>query len=409
LVKPVTGGLSDTITFCNFKVQAFSNSTPGSADGKPYGIRFDATDGAVTNIMPGFGNVVDHTTVAAISMVDGAGTTTNCRDLDFSGFRACPDNGKSFEFAKASSSAAVWVDLKVRGCHAEVVGPAPAFTISGAGIYNWIVSEVAFQDTTSTVKPQAILVQANGGYIGGNSFGPNTTTASAFTAAIEIDAAVTDITIGPNSYNPQIGTPVKEPAVYTTPNSPRRRIAGPDRSDAIPFVTPATGEYTHTCGAGTTATGTQAGAANRMDLFPWVCPSELTITAVAVAVTTGVASALGKVICYASDAKQRPSALLFETGNLDLSAIASVEASASYTFKKGVTYWFGFRHSSTATLATWALGSTPELPSTTFATGARNRVLRQTLTYATAAPATWTYATADGVTVNPIAIGLKAA
>jgi hypothetical protein len=411
LIEPVAGGVCDTITFSNFKVQAFSNSTPGSADGKPYGIRWNSRYGAVTNIFIEDGCVVDHTTVAAYSGTDEAGSTSNCRNHMINGLRACPDNGVAVSLVKVSADpAALWVSHRISGCHLEVVGPSPAISVSGAGYRQCSVVDTTIQDTTSTVKPRAIDIASDGWFFGGNSFGPNTSTATAFTVAIEItNAAIVDITIDQNYYHPGIVSPIKEPSVFTTPNAPRRRINGPNRSDAVAYITPNTGEYTHTCGAGTTATGTQQGAANRMDLYPWVCPAEVTITALAVAVTTGVASALGKIIVYNADAKQRPSGLVFESGNLDLSTISSPEAAFSFTFKKGVTYWFGFRHSSTATLATWALGSTPELPSTTFSGGARNRVLRQTLAYGTAAPSTWTYSTADAVTVNPIAIGLKVA
>lgn len=182
------------------------------------------------------------------------------------------------------------------------------------------------------------------------------------------------------------------------------RILAPD---AIPFVAPTSGDYVlTTIGAGG-ATGTLAGAADRVDIFPFIPRADLSIDRLAVNVTTAVAASLGKIVLYASNASGQPAGLLTETGNLDFSTIGVKEATVALTLRKGVTYWIGVRHSSTATLSAWAAAATPDLtvnaPTTQF-----RKVLRRTVTFASAAPNPWTYVSSETANAVATAIWLQA-
>ena len=179
------------------------------------------------------------------------------------------------------------------------------------------------------------------------------------------------------------------------------RIGGATRIIAdqdVPWLAPNAGDYALTttgaggaCGA---ATGTLAGAANRMDLFPFIPRDDITIYRLSVNVTTLIAAALGKVAVYGSDTTGRPASLILETGDLDFSAVGLKEATVSLTLRRGVAYWIGIRHSSTATLSGWASTATPNLNGGAPVTTAR-KVLRRALAYATPAPGAWGYLSSE--------------
>ena len=192
----------------------------------------------------------------------------------------------------------------------------------------------------------------------------------------------------------------------------RVRIGGMTRILAdqdVPWLTPVAGDYAlSTTGAGGAATGTLAGAANRMDIFPFIPRDDLTLDRLAVNVTTLIAGALGKIVVYSSDATGRPASLLLETADLDFSTAGVKPATVALTLRRGVTCWLGIRHSSTATLSAWASAATPDLNGGTPVTSAR-KVLRRTLAYATPAPASWGYLASETSAGPGTAIWLRAA
>lgn len=142
-----------------------------------------------------------------------------------------------------------------------------------------------------------------------------------------------------------------------------------------------------TIGAGA-ATGTLAGVADRMDLFPFVPRADLSIDRLSVNVTTAVASSLGKIVLYASNASGQPAGLLTETGTLDFSTTGVKEATVALTFRKGVTYWLGIGTTRPQRSA-WVANATPDL-TVNAPTTQQRKVLRRTVTFATAAPNPWT-------------------
>jgi hypothetical protein len=192
----------------------------------------------------------------------------------------------------------------------------------------------------------------------------------------------------------------------------RARLGGVTRILAdqdVPWLTPLAGDYAlTTTGAGGAATGVLAGAANRIDLFPFIPRDEFALDRLSVNVTTLIAAALGKIVVYSSDATGRPSSLLLETADLDFSAIGVKAATAALTLHSGITYWLGIRHSSTATLSAWASTATPDLNGGAPVTTAR-KVLRRTLAYATAAPGTWGYLASETTAGPGTAIWMRAA
>lgn len=192
----------------------------------------------------------------------------------------------------------------------------------------------------------------------------------------------------------------------------RARVGGATRILAgqdVPWLTPVAGDYAlSTTGAGGAATGVLAGAAGRIDLFPFIPRDDIVLDRLAVNITTLIAAALGKIVVYSADALGRPASLLLETGDLDFSTVGVKPATVSLTLRCGVTYWLGIRHSSTATLSAWASTATPDLNGGAPVTTAR-KVLRRTLAYATAAPGTWGYLSSETNAGPGTAIWLRAA
>jgi Protein of unknown function (DUF2793) len=192
----------------------------------------------------------------------------------------------------------------------------------------------------------------------------------------------------------------------------KARLGGVTRIIAdqdVPWIAPAAGDYAlTTSGAGGAATGVLAGAAGRIDLFPFIPRDDITVDRLSVNVTTLIAAALGKIVLYAADATGRPASLILETGDLDFSTVGLKEATVAQTLRRGITYWIGIRHSSTAILSAWASTATPDLNGGTPVTTAR-KVLRRTLTYATAAPGTWGYLSSETNAGPGAAIWLRAA
>ena len=192
----------------------------------------------------------------------------------------------------------------------------------------------------------------------------------------------------------------------------RARLGGVTRILAdqdVPWIVPAAGDYAlTTSGAGGAATGVLAGAAGRIDLFPFIPRDDITIDRLSVNVTTLIAAALGKIVLYAADGTGRPAAMILETGDLDFSTVGLKEATVAQILRRGITYWIGIRHSSTAILSAWASTATPDLNGGAPVTTAR-KVLRRTLAYVTAAPGTWGYLSSETNAGPGAAIWLRAA
>ena len=160
-----------------------------------------------------------------------------------------------------------------------------------------------------------------------------------------------------------------------------------------------------------TSPTTLAGAANRVDMAPFYTSARLRIDRIGVAVSTAVASALGRCFIYGSDADGWPDDLLYEgSSDLDFSGTGLREHTLDFTFDSGRQYWVGVRHSSTATLRTINLGSAVNLGPNGGAATNYFSAIRRTITFANALPSTWNFVAGDRVAnVTPPSIRMRAA
>lgn len=167
----------------------------------------------------------------------------------------------------------------------------------------------------------------------------------------------------------------------------------------IPFLVPPVGEYLQTTsGPGGAAAATLAGAANRFEIYPYLPRADLTLNQLVVNCTTAVASAQGKLVVYSSDADGRPDALVLETDPLNFATTGPKIAAVTLNLLQYQTYWFGIRHSSTATLSAWASTATPDINGGTAISTSARKTLRRTLAFATAAPRPWGFVSSE---INP--------
>lgn len=226
---------------------------------------------------------------------------------------------------------------------------------------------------------------------------------TSFTDALSADAATGSVTLAkPVRLTGQAGdpgSPVDGNLWYNSTTGQLKVRAGGevrivDGQRDVHWLTPVTGDYMlTTMGAGST-TGTLAGAASRIDLFPFTARADSAVSGLAVNCTAAVASALGKLVVYDSDSLGRPNALLLETADLDLSTTGVKTGAVSLMLRAGKTYWLGFRSSSTATISTWAPTATPDINGGTPVTAAR-KILRRTLAYTTTATSTWGFLSSE--------------
>jgi len=160
-----------------------------------------------------------------------------------------------------------------------------------------------------------------------------------------------------------------------------------------------------------TASSTLAGAANRVDLAPFYTSQRLRVDQIGVSVSTAVASALGRIVIYASDDTGWPSEKVYEgASNLDFGSTGYKFHTLDFSFDSGRQYWVGVLQSSTATLRTIGLGSAVNL-GVNGSNGANYfTVLRRTHTFANLLPADWGFLAADRVAnVTPPSIRFRAA
>lgn len=160
--------------------------------------------------------------------------------------------------------------------------------------------------------------------------------------------------------------------------------------DKFPFVAPDAGRYVRSATGCSTTTTTMTGVADRTDIYPFIPRFDMKVDRLGASISTGVAGALGRFVVYGSSADGRPAARLFESPDLDFSAVGVKEASLDLGMRKGRQYWLGLRHSSTASLYAWQFYNTPDLDQSNISTTPA-KLLRRALSHATPAPAAWGY------------------
>lgn len=153
---------------------------------------------------------------------------------------------------------------------------------------------------------------------------------------------------------------------------------------------------------------TIATAVDRFDFYPLIpLANDLTISALALYVTTGVASAKSRLGIYADNGgKPDGGALICDSGELDCATSSTGrEGAVSVTLEKGKRYWLAVLSNSTQTLRSMPTTVLPLGVGDLSGTTVRN-LRRATYTYA-AMPAT--APTTSGTSGTQVAIGLKIA
>ncbi|QLQ20122.1 MAG: DUF2793 domain-containing protein [Exiguobacterium profundum] len=276
-----------------------------------------------------------------------------------------------------------------------VSAPATLFSHEGQGHQLKVNKAVA--DTASLLFQSGWSGRAEMGLAGSDSFAVKVSgDGTSFVTALEVTSGRVQMPVG-LALGAVTGDPVapQEGWLWLNQTAGQVRVRRSGASVAVgavsvPFLVPPSGEHVlTTMGSGTT-TGTTAGAAGRMDLFPFSPRLDMTIDQMVVNVTTAVASALGKLVVYLSDANGRPDARLLETGDMDFGTTGLKSVAVSAMLWGGATYWLGLRHSSTATVSAWQSAATPDINGGAPVTTAR-KILRRTLSYGTAAPSSWGY------------------
>jgi hypothetical protein len=158
-----------------------------------------------------------------------------------------------------------------------------------------------------------------------------------------------------------------------------------------------------------TAASTIAGAANRMDLYPFWTPVACPVDRVAINVTTGVAATSARVLIYSADSQGRPATKLLETDNLStVTTNTFPQETVDFTFAANTLYWVGVHNSSTATLRGIAVASMLPIGLASATATTHGTVLRTTPTYRSA-PANYTYTATQHVGAIAPAIRFRVA
>lgn len=161
-----------------------------------------------------------------------------------------------------------------------------------------------------------------------------------------------------------------------------------------------------------TGPGTLAGVANRLDLSPFYAPFDLTVDQIGVACSTGVASAVGRCVVYASGTDNWPAARLFygaaDLGFATTGYKAHTLSTPYFTFAANTLYWVGIHQSSTATLRTGSLSGSPNLGVNGSNGTNYFNILRRSVTYASGAPDPWSFVAGDRANGLPVSIRMRA-
>lgn len=299
-----------------------------------------------------------------------------------------------------------------------VSSDATLFNHAGAG-HQIKLNKAGAAQTAALLFQTGFSGRAELGTLGNNNFALKVSNnGSSYTTALEVTAGTARVELfRPVRLTGQTSTPGSLEDGTFWHDSARgqlfARISGQNRTideqADIPCLVPPSGEFVSTtmgCGGATTVL---SGAASRMDIFPFIPGADLDVDALGINCTTAVAGAQAKLVVYTALNNGQPGALVLETGTADLSTTGNKTLTASLSLYRGRTYWLGVRHSSTAALSAWALQATPDINGgTTMVTTAR-KTLRRTVTFANAAPSSWSFTSSEINAAVATAIWLRLA
>lgn len=152
-------------------------------------------------------------------------------------------------------------------------------------------------------------------------------------------------------------------------------------------------------------------AADRVEMSPFITSNPLRIDQIGVLVNNAVASAVGKCFIYSSSTLGWPDQLLHED-SLDISFASTNYRSNTidFTFEADRVYWLGVRNSSNPVIRHINTSSAYNFGCVSATSTEYFTVVRRTIAYATALPATWGFVTSDLVGgAAPPSIRIRAA
>lgn len=163
------------------------------------------------------------------------------------------------------------------------------------------------------------------------------------------------------------------------------------------------------------ATGNQTGAANQLELAPFITDRTVTIDRLGAAVSTGVAGSLFRVLIYNSDSNGWPDVL--QSVSVDLNAATSntfLEETRNFTFVKNTVYWLGIWKSSTASFRTVPLGNSLNLGLVSGGATSYSAILRRIVTFnagnSANVPNPWVFSAAEKVGgIAPVSVRFRVA
>lgn len=295
---------------------------------------------------------------------------------------------------------------------------ASLFNHAGGG-HQMKVNKSATGQTASLLFQTGFSGRAEMGTMGDDDFGIKVSAdGSSYVDAIKVAAAAGAVTLAkPLVLTGQATAPVSPVDGMIWHDSTRGQLMAQiggearilDQQADLPSLVPPSGEWASTTMGSGGATTVLAGAANRIDIFPFVPSADLTVNALGINCTTAVAGALAKFVVYSIDANGRPDLPILETGTIDLATTGNKVATASMTFYRGRTYWLGIRHSATAAVSSWSLQATPDINGGTSIMTSARKTIRRTVTFASAAPSPWSFVSSEIISAAAPAIWLRMA
>lgn len=416
-----TQTFTGTKTFSGTFTVSGSNATFGSsAANATYGLGSGATgNGGSKSVNIATGGAAGSTTTLTLGPANPAasGTTTiHGTTLTLGPTLADFDMGPSHARASHVGIGGAGASTAQR---LAVASAATLFTHAGAGTELTLNKATPADSATISLKT-AFSTRAQLGLMGNDDIALRLSPdGSGFTTALSAAAATGRVTLSrPLILEGQATDPATPPDGTIWHNSTTAQLGLQlggqtlrlDGQQAMPWLTPPSGELVLTTnGASSGNNGSGAGAAGRIDLFPFTPRADLTIDRLVAQCVTAVAGALGRIVLYTADANGRPDALLHESADLDLATTGTKTAAIAITLRQGRVIWLGLRHSSTATVSNWAASATPDINGGTLPATTPRKVLRRTVAWGSAAPAVWAFTSAEINAASAPAIWLRMA
>ena len=162
---------------------------------------------------------------------------------------------------------------------------------------------------------------------------------------------------------------------------------------AVNLHLPISGTYID-AGVIAAALTTLAGVADRFDVVPIDFARDLTFVSLDIEVTTALAGSNAKVLIYDTAADGAPGNLVVESGDISCATTGVKSFAYALSVTRGQRLWIGIRTSSTQTLRSIAPGQMRTLGRASSTASSAN-VLRRSLAFASAAPASYVATSAD--------------